>query len=60
MTGFSLRGFDQILEDVRAARAWYASIDIPTAGSRLELIEQKILDLIRELKSLTPEVVVER
>ena len=60
MTRFSLRGFDQILEDVRAARAWYASIDIPTAGTRLELIEQKILDLIRELRSLTPEVVVER
>lgn len=60
MTRFSLRGFDQILEDVRAAQAWYASIGIPTAGTRLESIEQKLLDLIRELTSLPPEVVVKR
>ncbi|MBI2987819.1 MAG: hypothetical protein HYY45_13730, partial [Deltaproteobacteria bacterium] len=60
MTRFSLRNFDQILEDIRAARAWYASIGIPTTGTRLELIEEKILDLTSELKSLSPEVVVER
>ena len=60
MTGFSLRGFDQILEDIRSARAWYASIGIPTVGTRLELIEQKLLDLISELKSLRAQEVVDR
>jgi hypothetical protein len=57
---FSVRGFNQILEDIQAARAWYTSIGIPTDGTRLELIEERVAALLADLKSERAEKVVER
>src|SRR5262245_19240780 len=60
MARFHLRSFDMILQDVREARAWYSSLGIPTEGTRLDLIEEKTLGLLEDLKVLPPEEVVER
>ena len=60
MARFHLRRFDRILQDVREAQVWYASLGIRTQGTRLELIEAKTLELIEDLKVLPPEQVVER
>lgn len=60
MARFSLRTFDKILDDVREARVWYESIGISTTGTRLQLIEERIVELLSDLQSSTPELVVEK
>lgn len=57
---FSLLNFSQILTDVQAARAWYKSIGISTEGTRLELIEERVANLLADLKSKPAEEVVDR
>lgn len=60
MGNFHLRSFDQILEDIRQARSWYEGIGIKTSGTRLEMIESRTDDFLRDLKSSTPQEVVAR
>ena len=57
---FSLRDFRKILSDVQLAKDWYTSIGISTQGTRLELIENRVADLLADLKSEPAEKVVER
>ena len=57
---FSLRKFNQILTDVQFAKDWYTSIRISTQGTRLELIENRVADLLADLESEPAEKVVER
>jgi hypothetical protein len=57
---FSLRNFGQISTDVQLAKDWYTSIRISTQGTRLELIEKRVADLLADLKSEPADKVVER
>lgn len=57
---FSLRSFDQILDDIVAAREWYDSLNIQTEGSRLDSIYQLTQDLIGDLGGAAPQTVVDR
>jgi hypothetical protein len=54
MSGFSLRTYREILDDVHQARSWYESIGIQTDGTRLDLIEQTVGDLVSDLDSSVP------
>ena len=54
MTAFAVRRYDEILKDVQDARAWYASIGLRTAGTRLELIETRVHELISDFEVLAP------
>src|SRR5271167_186809 len=61
MSGFSLRNYREILDDVHQARSWCESIGIQTNGTRLDMIEQTVRGLVSDFdSSLPPAQIVQK
>jgi hypothetical protein len=55
---FQLQSFRQVLKDIHETMIWYLELEIPTAGTRLEALEQTIGVLLHDLESKSEESIV--